>query len=201
VTRDIGEVTVVIPSRRIHPLFFLAGLIPLAVLSVVGVPLATFFSQSNTPAPVAWGFLGFLTLFFGILPTMAAVNAWLRSRRGATIIAASKQGLRIQERGAWTTRTIASLDASDILDIDYSTRESSDAAARHAAEQQALQSYPSASPTLSPRVERMLAALTRFVNAKGVTIKTRKGLTTLGQGLDDAEVRYLHSVIRRALIE
>ena len=34
-----------------------------------------------------------------------------------------------------------------------------------------------------------------------VTVKTRTGLTTFGAGLDDAEVRYLHSVVRRALID
>jgi hypothetical protein len=44
-------------------------------------------------------------------------------------------------------------------------------------------------------------ALTRFATGKGVTVKTRNGLTTFGQGLDDAEVRYLHAVVRRALIE
>ena len=46
-----------------------------------------------------------------------------------------------------------------------------------------------------------MTALTRFVKNKGLTIKTRKGLTTVGQGLDDEEIRYLHSLIRRALLE
>ena len=59
---------------------------------------------------------------------------------------------------------------------------------------------PSASTTVSPRVERIVAALVRFAKSKGVTIKTRTGLTTFGQGLDDEEVRWLHSVVRRALV-
>lgn len=201
VTPTAGAVTIAIPSRRMHPLVLGAGLIPLAIAVAIGPPLATFFRQSRTPDPVAWAFLGFLTLFFGILPTITIAGAFLRSRRGATIIEASRRGLHIQERGAWTTRTIALLDAADILDIDYGSHESSMASARRAAEQQVLQSYPSSTPTPSPRVERVLAALTRFATGRGLTIKTRQGLTRLGQGLDDAEVRYLHSVIRRALIE
>jgi hypothetical protein len=47
----------------------------------------------------------------------------------------------------------------------------------------------------------MLAALARFGRGKGLTIKTRGGLIPFGQGLDHAEVRYLHAVIVRALTE
>jgi hypothetical protein len=201
VTRETGTVTIVIPSRRMHALALAATLVPIAIPLVIGPPLARFFRDSQTPAPVAWVFLGFLTLCFGILPTMTIANAFLRSRRGATIIGASKHGLRIQERGAWTTRPIASLEASDILDVDFSSRESTIASAKRAAEQTVLQSYPSASATVGPRIERMASAATHYAKGRGVTVKTRNGLTTFGEGLDDAEIRYLHSVVRRALIE
>jgi hypothetical protein len=33
-----------------------------------------------------------------------------------------------------------------------------------------------------------------------VIVKARGGLTTFGQDLDDDEIRYLHAVVRRALI-
>jgi len=91
--------------------------------------------------------------------------------------------------------------SSDILDVDYSTRGSTLASARRTAEQQVLQAHPTASTTTGPRVERMLAALARFGRGKGLTIKTRGGLIAFGQGLEDAEVRYLHAVIVRALTE
>jgi hypothetical protein len=42
----------------------------------------------------------------------------------------------------------------------------------------------------------------RWTDGDGkVTVKTRRGLITFGPGLDDAELRYLHSVVRRALVE
>ncbi len=89
----------------------------------------------------------------------------------------------------------------DIVDVDYSTRESASAAARRAAEQQALAAYGKAVAAggVSPRAERVLLALARFARSGGITIKTTRGLTTFGEGLEDEEVRYLHSVIRRAL--
>jgi hypothetical protein len=201
VTRASDTVTIVIPLSRTHWLWLAAGLIPLAVVAAVGPAFARFFRQSQTPDPVAWVFLGFLTLFFGILPTLTALNAFLRSRRGATILEISKQGVRIRQRGAWTTRTTVSLDASDILDVDYTSRESALASAKRATEQQIMQSYPDHAEAAGPRVERLVAALTRFVTNKGLTIKTRKGLTTVGRGLDDEEIRYLHSLIRRVLID
>jgi hypothetical protein len=106
-----------------------------------------------------------------------------------------------QQCGRTATRITASFDASDILDVDYTSRESAIASATRAAEQKIMQSYPDHAETAGPRVERLVAALTRFVRNKGLTIKTRKGLTTVGQGLDDEEIRYLHSLIRRALFE
>jgi len=201
VTRSGDTVTIVLPLPRTHWLWLAAGLIPMAVLAFIVPGFARFFRQSQTTDPVSWMFLGFLTLFFGILPTLTALNAFLRSRRGATTIEISKLRVLIRQRGAWTTSTTASLEAADILDVDYTSRESALAAARRAAEQQVMQSYPDHTGTAAPRVERLVAALTRFVRNKGLTIKTRKGLTTVGQGLDDEEIRYLHSLIRRALIE
>ena len=199
VTQEAGLVTIVIPSRPVPVLVLAAGLIPIALVLYVGPPLATFFRESRTPAPVAWAFLGFLTLFFGVLPLTVIVNGFLRSRRGATIVDVSTHRLRVQARGAWTTRTILSMEASDILDVDYSSRESTIASAKRAAEQQGLKSYPSSS-TSSPRVERLVGALSRLAKGRGVIVKTRSGLTTFGERLDDEEIRYLHSVVRRALI-
>ena len=34
---------------------------------------------------------------------------------------------------------------------------------------------------------------------KGIVVKTRKGLTTFGEGLADDEIQYLHAIVRRAL--
>ena len=47
-----------------------------------------------------------------VVPTMTIVNGLLRSRRGATIVEASRQGLRISERGAWRTRRVAAINAT-----------------------------------------------------------------------------------------
>ena len=199
VTHDLGEVTLVIPSRPMHPLTIATTLIPIGIILAIGPPLSTFFKESNTPDPVGWAFLGFLALFFGVLPVSTIVGSFLRSRRGATIVEVTRERLRILERGIWRTRQIASFDTDDILDVDYSSRESSTASARRAAEEQAFAAHPDAPRVVSPRVDRIITKLARFARGKGVTLKTRTGITAFGQGLDDEEIRYLCSVVRRAL--
>jgi hypothetical protein len=115
---------------------------------------------------------------------------------------ASRDGIRIDERGAWRTRTLASLAAPQILDIDFSTSASLIDSAKRAAVQRTRDAGHSvdASSSAAARVEKLVNQLSRFATGKGVTIKTRQGLTTFGQGLPDQEIRYLHSVVRRALV-
>ena len=125
---------------------------------------------------------------FGIVPASAGLSAFLRSRLGRTTVAISTEGIRIEERGAWKTTTLASLNASEITDIDYSTADSMVGSARL-----------SGSPVVGERTERVLTSLKRFVKGRGITVKTRQGLTTFGKGLADEEIGYLHSVTIRAL--
>ena len=199
VSRDADEVRIEIPSPAAHPIALVAGLLPIGIPVLVAPALAAFFRQTRTPQGIGWVFIGFLVLFCGILPVVRFVNTGLRSRRGRTIVVASPRGIRIQERGAWRTRTIASFDGSDIVDLDYSTRESTSSSARRAAEQSVLESSGSSSAAVGPRTERFIAALVRFVKGRGLVVKTRTGLTRFGQGLEDDEARYLHALIRNAL--
>jgi hypothetical protein len=136
---------------------------------------------------------------FGLLPATTVANAFRRARRGATIVFVSPRGIRIQERGAWRTRPKASLDASDILDVDYSTRQSASASARAAAEEQAMASSGASPAEVGRSAERLTAWLAQFATGHGLNVKTRTGLTTFGAGLADDEIRYLHALIRRAL--
>ena len=146
-----------------HPALYLFFLIPIAVPVLLVEPFFRFFRQSQTPDVVAWIFLGFLVIAFGVLPAHTALNAFLKSRRGRTTITVSTAGVRIEERRVWKTRTLALLAADDIMDVDYATPKS---------------------------------AIERLAQVGGVTIKTRQGLTTFAQGLDDREMRYLHYVVK-----
>jgi len=198
VTRESDGVLIDIPYPRTSPIGVFFGIAPL-IIPVIVVPwLMNFFRHTNTPDAIGWVFIGFITFFFGLIPAMTVANGFRRARRGGTLVHVSSQGIEIQERGAWRTRKTASIEAGDILDIDFSTRESAGAAARAAAEQQAIESGFD-SVKVGQRSERLLGWLAQFAKGHGLTVKTRTGLTSFGAGLEDEEIRYLHDVVRRAL--
>jgi hypothetical protein len=199
VSREPEGVRIEIPYPPTSPIGVFLGFIPL-IIPVIVVPwMMNFFRHTNTPDAIGWVFVGFVTIFFGLVPVMTVVNALRRSRRGGTIVRISSEGIEIQERGAWRTGSTASIAASDILDLDYSTRESAAASARVAAEQQAMESTGLDSAAVQQRSERLLGWLAKFAKGRGLTVKTRTGLTFFGEGLDDDEIRYLHDIVRRAI--
>ena len=140
-------------------------------------------------------------MFVGV-PGAIALNAFVRSRRGQTIVTISQSGVRIQERGAWFTTTTASHEIAEVLDVDYSTAASLLGSARQHAEQSVSQSrgVPRDGSVIGPGAERVLTVLSQFAKGRGVTLKTKHGLTSFGQGLSDDEIAYLYSIVRRSLM-
>jgi hypothetical protein len=195
-----GAVRIVLPMPRLHPLAMIGGLFP-SVVAMGMLGWLGLFSSHRTLMPIEWVFIGLLFLGFGFLPLSSVVGRWLRSRVGRTIVTVSSQELRVQERGIFGTRTVAELNASEILDVDYSTKASLMVASRRHAEEETatMRRIPMSSATGSVGTERVLTALSWFLKGKGIIVKTRTGLTTFGEGLADDEIQYLHALVRRAL--
>ena len=201
VSNQADEVRISIPTPRLHPIVLAFMLIPVAVPLFMFAPLSQFFRQTQTPGVVGWFFLGFLVLMFGVMPASAAIHAFLSSRLGRTIVTVSMAGIRIQQRKVWRTKTLASHNASDVMDVDFSTTDSLLVVSNRATEQQVMRARRmSSTPVVGERTQKIITALSRFSKGRGITLKTRQGLTTFGQGLADDEIRYLHGVVRRALV-
>jgi len=205
-SRMMSEVSDVDGSMRItipmplNPLAIYGGLFP-AVVAAGMLGWLGFLSTPRPLAPIEWIFVGLLFAGFGVLPLASVVSRWLRSRVGQTIVTVSAQGLRVQERGILRTRTVAALSASEILDVDYSTKESTMTSARRSAEAETatMRKIPSSAATAGPSTEWVFGVLSWFLKGKGIIVKTRKGLTTFGEGLADDEIQYLHAIVRRTL--
>src|SRR6185295_4627940 len=128
----------------------------LFVFFVLG-PFNDFFRRTQTPDSFGWMFLGFLMFGFGVLPASSALTTWLRSRLGRTIITISSERLNIHERGIFALRLKTAVASSEIVDVDYSTRESTIASARRATEQRVLaQARSSESVAIGPRTEQLI---------------------------------------------
>lgn len=125
-----------------------------------------------------------------VTETNGVVSIVIPGRRPQTITA-STAGVRIEERRLFSTRTIASFAAADIVDVAYTIPET-------AAEIQRRRPAMAAPPA-GKGTEWVIALVRALVGSGGITITARKGMTTFGARLDDREVRYLHYMVRRAL--
>jgi hypothetical protein len=201
VTRDADTLQILIPAPRAGAITLVSAVAPLVIPVLFGPMLIRLFAQSRTPDFAGRVFLGLFFVGLAFFPAMTCINTIVRSRRGRTAVIVSRDGILVRRRGAWLTRTVASINATDIIDVDYSTQESATAASKSAAVRQTVTSYGHGVTTsaVGPRTERILLVLARFVKSGGITVKTTRGLTTFGEGLEDEEVRYLHSIIRRTL--
>jgi hypothetical protein len=195
-----GSLRITIPMPPLHPVLAIGGLFPAAAATGILAWLG-FFSTPRPLALIEWIFFSLLFVGFGVLPAASVVSRWLRSRVGRTIVTVTPQELRVQARGIFRTRTVTTVSASEILDVDYSTKESMMISARRNAEAETatMRKIPSSAATSGPSTEWVFGVLSWFLKGKGIIVKTRTGLTTFGEGLADDEIQYLHAIVRRAL--
>jgi hypothetical protein len=193
--QDYGSrVQIAIPGPGFKPRMLLGFAIPAGLFAYAVPDVLRFFDQTRTPAFVQMAFLGVAVFFFCVLPFLGVLNRIRRATRGGTLISASPEGLTIEERGAWRSR-VTRVPVGDILGLDYGTADSSLGAARRLAEQRAQGSrYGRTSTTPAPG---WLRALRMFAKSRGVVVKTKQGFFTFGAGLPDAEVHYLHDLVRQ----
>jgi hypothetical protein len=201
IARDQDLLRIQIPAPRLNALALALALAPLTIPVLFGPGLATFFARAHPPDAASRVFIGLFVFGFAVVPVLVCLNTLARSWRSRTMLSITTDGIEIRERGAWRTNLVASIAAADIVDVDYSTRESTaDAARRAAGQQSAAARGASAATSVGPPAERVMRLLAGLARGRGIIVKTTRGLTTVGAGLGDDEVRYLCSVIRRALL-
>jgi hypothetical protein len=159
-----------------------------------------FLRRSRTPEGVQVVIVAVAALLLIVLPLVSAINAAALARRGRTLVTGSPEGIVIEERAAWRTRTTR-LPAADILGLDYGTAEAAFRAARRGAEGQVARSGRRPPAPAGPGREgpAWMGRLRRLATSKGIIVKSRTGFHTVGSGLPDDELRYLHALLVRAL--
>lgn len=175
-------------ARPLNPLTLLALLVPLALATYFGPRVLDFFDATGTPAGVQVCASTFAVLFFLGLPLLEFAGAFLRGRHGATTVTVTREGISVEERGAWR-RGRRTIPAGDIVGVDYSTPESAMRPAR------AGDFDPAATDAALGKVRW----LGRWIKGRGVIVKTRQGFVELGGGLPGREIHYLWALVTQAL--
>jgi hypothetical protein len=185
------------PSFRLRKL--LGPGIAIGVLVLFGRPLLQFFRETDTPAVVQMVFLGFLAFLFLVLPLLSILHGVLLSARGGTLVTVSREGITLEERGAYG-RKVTRIPAADILGVDHGALHAILSSARRETEERLLGSRRTPPGTTADTSEPgWMRVLKPLVSGRGVMVKTRKDVVTFGAGLTDDEVRYLHAAVAKAL--
>jgi hypothetical protein len=180
VRESARQVTIVIPDAKFPQVKSIFRFLP-AAMALIVVPMVLRF-LGDTPWPMQAFVVIFVLMFFGI-PSIVLSAVGRRKRLGTTITASSS-GLLIE--GASGRQVIA---ATDVLDVDYSTLES------------VVQSVKGSQAGVVPArsEEAVVGFLRKWIPSRGIIVKTRQGMVSFGEGLPDAELAYLHAVLRKAL--
>ena len=155
-------------------------------------------TYTHTPGFVQVFFVGFILIFFCILPSIGTINGIIRSIRGRITVEASADGITIAEQAAWRKR-VTYLPVGEIFGLDYSVAESAyRSISRSTRERYARERPPESASPIAPGGSGWLK---RLVRSKGVLVKCKKGIVAFGAGLPGDEARYLCSLVKRALGE
>ena len=106
-----------------------------------------------------------------------------------------------RQHGVWRTKSTL-IPAETILALDYSTVDSILDSAASSVEEDARKAGKAVSD-FSSRAggSRLFAAIRKWVPSKGIIVKSRLDLFVFGGGLPGEELRYLQSIIARALAD
>jgi hypothetical protein len=188
---ELGHETIITIPKRMSPAAgAAAGIVACLMLLIVAPVLWRLMSPGDSHSGPRLIFFAFLIFFFGILPLVASATAF-GLIRNQVVVTASPAGLIIERQGMSRVRS-ETIPASEILDLDYSTMQGI-LGAQRAAQRASL---PGAGGQNVPRV---VAALGRLVPNKGIIVKTRRALISLGEGLSSDELCYLARVLKRSL--
>ncbi|MFO7659525.1 MAG: hypothetical protein R6V77_01310 [Candidatus Cloacimonadaceae bacterium] len=201
VTENADQLQIRIPGQPFRKLNLVGLIIPLIMLVVVLPYLLSFFQSTRTPHFMQYFFVGFIGLFFILLPVLETFKAYLRSRQVMTTVNV-KPGEIIINYLTMTKQGSLHLSMDDILGIDYGTKETAIINVQKQYEKADTRHLTmggiSAPYSYQPYWMRWLE---KFSRARGIIIKSKKGLFTFAEGLQDDEVYYLYTLVLKYLNE
>ena len=195
-----GVTKIQVPGSGFNPVMFLPVALPLGLMLFIGPAVLEFFEKTGTPKAVQSVFGGFAVFMFLGIPLLGLLYNYIGSKRSGTTVLLKDREVLIEERAGWSTARVR-ISAGDVVGLDYSVKavmlDSMKSNAR----------FKSAGGTSrDPELfyqrysgSWWFKALEKMARAKGVILKTRKGLHSFGLGLPDDEIKYLYGVVKDAL--
>ena len=179
------EVYIAVHGKGISRAKLGCGFIPLLMFLIFAWNFLGILWSPGTPVFVRLFFLGFLGLFFVLLPLLEMLKALRRRGKPIQELRIGKAGLELGDLAAKQT---LKLGWEDVYAVDYLSLEAS------------LQSSDKRYHQIDPeKLPDWLKRLARTTGSRGLVIKAQDGLHYFGTGLSDEELVYLNVVVNEAL--
>ncbi len=196
VVESDGTLQIGIPGPAFSMFHLIVLVIPVVILFFFGFPLFSFFERTNTPRFVSMFFMGFIGLFFVLLPIIQVIKAFLLSKKITSVIKVNSQGIAIENTSSFWKRTLQ-ITKAEIVGIDYGTRETAITTAMNNStlnKDKEVKAGGLSAPYASLPV--WITWLQKLSRAKGISVKSTQGIYSFGTGLPDEEVFHLYTLVR-----
>ncbi|MDD2229700.1 MAG: hypothetical protein PHY48_09840 [Candidatus Cloacimonetes bacterium] len=179
-----NELILSIPSAKFSPLNLLGLFFPLIFALFFMGNVLSFFSHTQTPLAVQLVFIGFVGLFFILIPALTILKRFVSSHGFSMVITVNNAGIELQ-----SNRQSRTISRENIINLDYGTTDSAISGIKTNRMGQSNSYYTNS------YIPAWMARLQRFVRSKGIIVKSREGIFYIGAGLPDDELVYLYSLI------
>jgi hypothetical protein len=143
-----------------------------------------------------------ILFFMVLLPVLTAVLSLIRSRRQVTRITATRAFLRREEKSGGRM-TAVEIPSDELEELTFAGRRSLPAQSELPGREKGMVIGDTGRPRFPDGrpIPGILLSLMRLVPSEGITARSDKATLTFGGGLSDAELAYLHALIRKILTD
>lgn len=198
---EYGALVVEIPPPPLSGVHYLQMLFPLIFAGLIYYFFLRDFLGADTPQVIKYVFGGFILLFFIALPVLTGAKKVLAQLKKRTIVTASPQMLRVEERGISKARVVE-IPGPELEEFELkeglADLEDDPRLQRARMKSGKGGSYQAAMPDPNSTLGRLLRSM-----GGSATILARSDTETVsfGEGLPLEELKYIYSELKRAIIQ
>ena len=181
------QMVVEIPAEGLRPVMLLLLAVPLVIAAVVFLSfIMPLLDEKGMPDTFRYVMIGFISVFFILIPVLLIGGKMLSGVRGGTQVVASPDGLRIEQRTAFSKK-VTEIPAVELEELLCPV-------ARAPAEAQ----RDLDGSDMPQAAKGLLLALAQGAKG-GIIARSDQQIVEFGAGLPANELRWIHAVLTKIL--
>jgi hypothetical protein len=208
IREDRGGVVVEIPAPKTSPATVLNLVMPLIFVGIGFFLFRDFVTGVPLPPVIKYGITGVLVVFIIVVPVAGIFLKTIHSKFAGSVVTANNAFLRV-ERGLDKKKGAEEIPVDAIEEFEIVEKHQGTMTDRPdggtvisgtQAGNRARIGSTGNEVTLGPKASALLSFLGKLSSPGHIVARSDEKTITFGQGLEPEELRYLHGVVRKALV-